>query len=78
MSKSKRSAPYQPLGKESDSLSYQPNPGAYDSRALFNKKRDVPANVVNSHTGGASPNDTERALDISMGRRSFRQPGDND
>jgi hypothetical protein len=44
---------------------------------LFNKEKDVPANVVTRHAGeSVSANDTERALDISMGRRSFRREGD--
>jgi hypothetical protein len=61
----KRPQSYEPLRPERDSISAQPAPGA---------RKEVPANVVTRHGGEVpSANDGERALDISMGRRSFRR-----
>jgi hypothetical protein len=72
---SKRAQLYQPAPQESDSLSYQPAPQAYDAKALFNRKKEVPHNVVTRHAAGpASPNDGTRALDIAAGRRNFVRP----
>jgi hypothetical protein len=69
---------YAPLPKERDTLSGPTQfSGAYDAKALFEKRKPVPANVVNQHSGGPAPaNDGERALDIAMGRRSFARDDD--
>jgi hypothetical protein len=70
---SMRDSAYAPLPKERDTLSGPTQfVGAYDGKALFDRQKPVPGNVVNKHDGGSTPaNDGERALDIAMGRRSF-------
>jgi hypothetical protein len=71
---------YAPLPPERDSISGPTQQaGAFDARKLFAKQKPVPSNVVNKHDGSPYPgNDGEKAVDLSMGRRSFRQPGDDD
>jgi hypothetical protein len=65
---------YEPLKRERDTLSAQPAPGAYDAKALFAKQKPVKPNVITRHSGeDVSPNDSERARDISVGRRSFER-----
>jgi hypothetical protein len=65
---------YARLPKEHDTLSGPTQfSGAYDGRSLF-KDKPVPPNVVTRHAGEAvAPNDGERALDVSVGRRSFER-----
>jgi hypothetical protein len=73
---------YEPLKRERDTLSAQPAPGAYDGKALYESKKQVPAHVVTRHDGATPPialeplNDGERALDVSVGRRSYVREGD--
>jgi hypothetical protein len=70
---------YAPLKRERDTLSAQPAPGAYDGKALYDSKKPVPANVMTKHDGATPPialeplNDGERALDVSVGRKSFER-----